>query len=372
MSIHENLNASVVYNPQLSYYASKRFDCSTYYYLAYKAVPNCIELSNDIYAYNHIIEFLKKDYNFDESNAITYHNLDKNSKSKLAVNERICDLKNGIVVHLCEGSSIKELYIMEKGSISDFHSEKEFNNVIKIVCIYYVHDKYQECLSIVNRINDYYYSTGSKGIKIICKNCNDFYTSSASVRDPKIEDMSLNYGKNFKSVHEKIYDWIYDESKEGIILLHGPPGTGKTSYLRYLINKCENKDFIYMPPNISEKISDPAFLPFLLENKSSVLIIEDAENIIKDREDPTVKTEAVANLLNISDGLLSDGLHQKIIATFNCDLSKIDPALLRKGRLMTQYKFEKLDIADAQSLADHLNIKTKVTEPMTLAEIFNI
>ncbi|UJR06983.1 hypothetical protein I4U23_011271 [Adineta vaga] len=39
------------------------------------------------------------------------------------------------------------------------------------------------------------------------------------------------------------------------------------------------------------------------------------------------------SLLQISDGLLSNAMHQQITATFNCDFTRIDSALLRKDRL---------------------------------------
>jgi len=77
-------------------------------------------------------------------------------------------------------------------------------------------------------------------------------------------------------------------------------------------------------------------------------------------------------LLNRSDGLLGDAMHQQIIATFNCDLASIDPALLRKGRLIANYEFNKLDIESAKTLSDKLGFgRDSVTEPMTLAEIYN-
>ena len=105
-------------------------------------------------------------------------------------------------------------------------------------------------------------------------------------------------------------------------------------------------------------------------NKDSILIIEDAETIIKSREDSDLTTQAVANLLNLSDGLLGDSLHQPIIATFNCELSSIDPALLRKGRLIAQHEFSKLSVEKAQKLSDDLGFKTNIIEPMTLADIY--
>ena len=65
-------------------------------------------------------------------------------------------------------------------------------------------------------------------------------------------------------------------------------------------------------------------------------------------------------------------MHQQIIATFNCDLTRIDPALLRQGRSIANYKFNKLDIESSKTLSDQLGFGTaNITEPMTLAEIYN-
>ena len=50
----------------------------------------------------------------------------------------------------------------------------------------------------------------------------------------------------------------------------------------------------------------------------------------------------LVNILNISDGLLSDELCIKFICTFNAPLKDIDEALLRKGRLAARYEFKDL------------------------------
>jgi hypothetical protein len=77
-------------------------------------------------------------------------------------------------------------------------------------------------------------------------------------------------------------------------------------------------------------------------------------------------------LLFRSDGLLGDAMHQQIIATFNCDLTTIDPALLRKGRLIANYEFNKLNLESSKILSDKLGFGTEnILEPMTLAEIYN-
>jgi len=124
---------------------------------------------------------------------------------------------------------------------------------------------------------------------------------------------------------------------------------------------------------MAKDISKPEFLTFLLTKPNSILIIEDAENIIRDRNDQTFNTtQAVANLLNLSDGLLGDAIHMQIIATFNCDLTVIDKALLRKGRLIANYNFEKLNVNNAKILSEKLGLATEnISIPMTLAEIYN-
>lgn len=121
-------------------------------------------------------------------------------------------------------------------------------------------------------------------------------------------------------------------------------------------------------------MTKPGFLPFLMKYPNSVLIVEDAENIIRDRTlDTPVANQAVSNLLNLSDGLLGDAMHQQIICTFNCDVRNIDAALLRDGRLVVEHKFDKLSVENARRLCTELAIPGNgedIHEPIILAEIY--
>jgi SpoVK/Ycf46/Vps4 family AAA+-type ATPase len=119
-----------------------------------------------------------------------------------------------------------------------------------------------------------------------------------------------------------------------------------------------------------DSITDPAFIPFLMKNNDSVLIIEDAEPALEKRSSGG-RSSAVSNVLNLTDGLLSDCLKISIVATFNTDKKTLDEALLRRGRLLMNYKFDKLCIDKSKSLLEKLGHKEiKVTEPMTLADIY--
>jgi hypothetical protein len=54
------------------------------------------------------------------------------------------------------------------------------------------------------------------------------------------------------------------------------------------------------------------------------------------------------------------------------DKAKIDSALLRKGRLIAEHKFDALPTEDSQALIDHLGFDYKTDKPMTLTEIYNL
>lgn len=193
------------------------------------------------------------------------------------------------------------------------------------------------------------------------------------ITNPDI-DLEKNYGKKFMKIHELITSRI-SSSSSGLYMFHGSPGTGKTTYIRYLANNIE-KNFIYVPTNMLEYLTtDPNTLSSLLTKPNSVLILEDAEKVILKRE--AGENSSVSSILNLSDGLMSDILKSSIILTYNCSKHSIDEALIRKGRLQVDYEFEKLDQEDAINLAKHLNIpqdviEDKITDDMSLADIYNI
>ena len=182
------------------------------------------------------------------------------------------------------------------------------------------------------------------------------------------DDINDLYNDDFLSFHEQMLDKLQSRKANGIVLLHGVPGTGKSSYIRHLIGSVK-KNFIYLPSSLANHIGQPSFLHFLSKHSNSILIIEDAEELLMKRR--TDSKPAISNLLNLSDGLLSDCLKVQVIATFNCDYSKIDDAFLRKGRVLGRYCFQPLDIQKSNSLLKKLEFNFETGIPMTLAEIFN-
>jgi len=192
-------------------------------------------------------------------------------------------------------------------------------------------------------------------------------TKSLEITKPKLT-IDDNYNEDFKEVHNTIIKRLSRKNDKGLVMLHGKPGTGKTSYIRYLIASLK-KDVIFLPPNMTSAITNPSLISILIDNPNSVFVIEDAENIVIDRDQDG--SSPVSALLNISDGLLADCLNVQIICSFNTDISKIDSALLRKGRLIAKYEFKELEIEKAQQLSNKLGFDTNINQPMTLTSIYN-
>jgi broad-specificity NMP kinase len=203
----------------------------------------------------------------------------------------------------------------------------------------------------------------------------NFKNNHFSLKSIKIKpvdlDLKKNYNDDFMEFDKDLVSNLENE-KSGIILLHGEPGTGKTTYLKKLIIDVDKK-FIYINPNLVPNLLSPDFIDFIAQNNNSILIIEEAEKIIKDRINFDSNQASVSNLLNISDGLLSDALQMKIICTFNADIKDIDKALLRKGRIMSKYEFKALEKNKAQEIITELYPEDNIVvdKAMTIAEIYN-
>jgi len=169
------------------------------------------------------------------------------------------------------------------------------------------------------------------------------------------------------SKYENMYDLELDSESNKRYYTNGIL-SHNTTYLRYLASKLR-KDIIFISSDMVSSITDPAFIPFLMNNNNSILIIEDAEPALEKREKG--RSSAVTNILNLTDGLLSDCLNISVIATFNTSADNIDDALLRKGRLLMHYKFERLSIEKSKKLLESLGHKdVEVKEPMKLSDIY--
>lgn len=205
-------------------------------------------------------------------------------------------------------------------------------------------------------------------IYVVYQGTNGFEKTGFDVKKINV-NLNENYNDGFEEISKEIVDGLNDKKKTNLVILRGSPGTGKTTYIRYLTHKLK-KNIIFISPDMVNHITDPSFIPFLIKNSDAVLIIEDGEPAIGKR-DISGRTGAVSNILNLTDGLLSDCLNISIVVTLNTDNKDIDPALERRGRLLKHYTFEKLSVKKSKALLlKNGRGDIDVKEPMTLADIY--
>lgn len=191
----------------------------------------------------------------------------------------------------------------------------------------------------------------------------------------EVSDFSYDelYNDDFKPIGEHIERFI-DEKAPGIVILHGKQGTGKTTFIRHLIYN-HNKRFVYMPIEVANQMSSPSFITFIKDNlKDAIIVLEDCENLIRDRRKSLSPDSSIINILNMSDGLLGDSLKMKFICTFNSPFEDIDVALTRKGRMVERYEFKELSKEKTAALIEkHVDVALNYTgSGMTLSDIFNM
>ena len=194
---------------------------------------------------------------------------------------------------------------------------------------------------------------------------------TATVKETTNLNINELYNDDFAPIAANIERFVNGEDS-GLVILHGEQGTGKTSFIRYLINNCD-RQFVYLPMNMATQLTNPSLVKFIQDRlANSVVIIEDCEQLLADRSS-TPFNVGVANILNLTDGILGDSLKIRLICTFNSDVQRIDKALLRKGRLVDMYEFKSLAADKSDKLMHNLygDIAPTVAKPMTLAEIFN-
>jgi hypothetical protein len=318
--------------------------CEQYFVIKFDTLPS--KFVNNISYDPSIMDYLKENGFETIQHIVTTNRRYEQTNQYLLINEMA-----GIIIRVYAGTDKK-------------------NNLVQLDFIYNYKTGSIEQQINFTKLKEYERTKKKANIQLVKSDMGHLDTEDYDLYSPPM-DLDLNYGSEFIKIHNLIIERLNKPNDKGIILLHGDPGTGKTSYIKHLTSLILDKDILFIPPSMAEMLSEPTIIPFLMDHKNSILIIEDAERVIGDREG-NGSPAGVSNILNLTDGILGDCLNIQVVATFNMKREKIDKALLRKGRLIAEHKFEKLTIEDTNKLLKSLGKEKDSDEPMCLADIYNI
>lgn len=266
-----------------------------------------------------------------------------------------------------------EIFVVLNANISSNYDEEVFEDGIYFLDYLFYDSSNIKARDDVNTFFDTYcekYISKEAKISILMYQNNKFTLKTHTIKPYRI-DLDTIYNDDFKVVHQEIKHSLSEKNK-GIVLLHGVAGAGKTNYIKWLTSQIPDKKFIFVPTTMIASLTDPNFIGLLIDTPNSVLVMEDCENYIAERNSINSNTDVVSSILNIADGILSDVVECQLICTFNSDISKIDTALLREGRLIAEYKFRELSVEKSNSYLQSIGKESRVTKPTSLAQLTNI
>ena len=163
----------------------------------------------------------------------------------------------------------------------------------------------------------------------------------------------------------------YMASSANILLLIGPPGTGKTTFIRGLLAHTNSSAIVSYDSGILEK---DGFFARFIENDDNIMVLEDSDAFLKSRSDGNTMMH---RFLNVGDGLVTTKGKKMIFSTNLPSIRDVDSALVRPGRCFDILTFDTLNIEQANILAKRLGVdiptrpRGKETTPYSIAEVFN-
>lgn len=216
----------------------------------------------------------------------------------------------------------------------------------------------------------------------------DGFTGQADYRTRDIrihrwDDIALNYpaalrtataGPAVTSLGDLMTMGVPETDGSGkLVLLHGPPGTGKTRAILSLLYEWYSWCDPSVVTDTDRFFGDATYLNSMVFSAPRsgdqwlLLVVEDADDYLNVAGN---KGQAVSRLLNIGDGIVGQGINLLTLLTTNVPVEDLNPAVVRPGRALANLHFGPFPAAEAGKwCADH-GRPGEFTEPATLAELY--
>lgn len=170
----------------------------------------------------------------------------------------------------------------------------------------------------------------------------------------------------FPSVNKMLSE--YYDGDSSVMILTGPPGTGKTTFIRHFITRWKLNAYITYDTSIIR--DDSFFVGFITDDDANVVVVEDADILLASREE--MHNDIMSKFLNVSDGLVQHQNKKIIFSSNYTDIKDIDPALIRPGRCFGVFDFRALSMKEANMVREEFNMPLFEKEgEYPLTKVFN-
>lgn len=209
----------------------------------------------------------------------------------------------------------------------------------------------------------------SEKFEIVNANIEWIYSTNGDAVSIPLTNDKMPVDEMYPFINRPIKEYYddYINSSASILLLFGPPGTGKTTFIRGLLQHTNKSAIVTYDSSLLDK--DYIFSSFI-EGDKSIFIIEDADLFLKSRQEGNTMMH---KFLNVGDGLVSTKEKKMIFSTNLPSVRDIDPALIRPGRCYDILEFRNLSVDESLHLAKKVNINLEIGDKsdISLAEIFH-
>lgn len=194
----------------------------------------------------------------------------------------------------------------------------------------------EDALALIKQFSDKVRDKKKSGEKVayfdvfVCQGKEMLYVKTDNARPRSsifIEDAILDNLEQRLTSFENRNDWYAERGipYKHAILLHGPPGTGKTTLAKYVAGFLSKPLVVVSPAELSNHVQTASGRVLLLED-----IDCDSAARKRTKNDSTAHENPLGAFINTLDG--AAGVHDCVIVATTNHIDLLDEAVLRKGR----------------------------------------